>query len=203
MKYPSGIKKEKNSKNIEYGNRGMDLEAALNQSNEYYREKKRAYIYKKPTPIKITKVAYPSRREAIIKEAFFEMPSTTDYNGIYRGKYIDFEAKETTKTTSFPLNNIHPHQIVHLRQVLSQGGICFLIVRFVTCNLTFLLTGEKLMDFLDHNDRKSIPLTYFKEVGYLIKDKYRPRVDYLEVIDQIYGGMNCGKEERKSKQETK
>ena len=40
-------------------------------------------IYKKPTPIKITKVDYPSRDKTVIKEAFFTVPSTTDYNGIY------------------------------------------------------------------------------------------------------------------------
>lgn len=193
MKYPSGIKKNHIEREITYGNRGMSLEEDLNQSNAYYREIGKAYIYKKPTPIKVTKVVYPSRREAIIKEAFFEMPSTTDYNGIYHGFYIDFEAKETTSKTSFPLANIHPHQIEHLRNVLAQGGICFLIVRFTTQNLTFLLMGEKLMKFLDEYDRKSIPLSFFQKEGNLIKEKYRPRIDYLEIVDQINGGMNSGK----------
>ena len=30
---------------------------------------------------------------------------------------------------------------------------------------------------------------YFKEKGYLIKNKINPRLDYLELIDQIYGGI--------------
>jgi len=102
MNYPGGTKKtnivnyrQKDTKNINYKNRGMTLESELNLSNEYYREINKAFIYKKPTPIKITKVDYPSRDKAVIKEAFFTVPSTTDYNGIYHGKYIDFEAKET------------------------------------------------------------------------------------------------------------
>ncbi len=192
MNYPNGIKPKnipKTSANINYANRGMTLEADLNISNKYYRNEDKAFIYKKPTPIKITKVSYPSRSEAIIKEGFFEKPSTTDYNGLYKGKYIDFEAKETNLSTSFPLNNIHPHQIEHIKNIVIHGGICFLIVRFVKINETYLLKGEDFIDFIHTNKRKSIPLHYFKENAYLIKDGYLPRVDYLKIVDQIYGGV--------------
>ena len=95
MNYPGGIKIKNISKEINYKNRGMTLENDINKTNEYYKEIEKAYIYKKPTPIKIVKVDYPSREKAIIKEAYFTIPSTTDYNGLYKGKYIDFEAKET------------------------------------------------------------------------------------------------------------
>ena len=100
MNYPNGIIKKTVSHNVNYGNRGMTLENDLNITNSYYREIDKAYIYKKPTPIKIVKVDYISRQAATIKEAYFEEPSTTDYNGIYKGKYIDFEAKETKSKTS-------------------------------------------------------------------------------------------------------
>lgn len=169
-----------------YANRGMTLEADLKASNDYYLINDKAIIYKKPTPITISKVNYPSRAEAVIKEGYFKTPSTTDYNGIYKGKYIDFEAKETKLKTSFPLNNIHPHQIKHLVQIKKHGGIGFLIVRFTVINKTFLLTIESLMKFLDESKRKSIPLSYFEENGYIIKDKYNPRVDYLEILDKLY-----------------
>ena len=65
----------------------------------------KAVIYKKPTPVQIVKVDYPRRESAKIVEAYYKVPSTTDYNGIYRGKYIDFEAKET-KAKTFPFINI-------------------------------------------------------------------------------------------------
>ena len=191
MNYPNGIKKKTisvESTPKSHKNRGMNLEDELNQTNEYYRDMDIAYIYKKPTPIKITKVDYPSRDKTIIKEAFFTVPSTTDYNGLYKGYYIDFEAKETQSKTSFALSNIHPHQIKHLENIKRHNGISFLIVRFTTLNLTYLLRTEDFIDYLNNNDRKSIELDYFKEKGYLIKDGYNPRVDYLKIVDQIIGG---------------
>ena len=125
MNYPNGIKKGSISTNInkeiDHKNRGMTLEGELNDSNLYYQETEKAFIYKKPTPIKITKVDYPSRDKAVIKEAFFTIPSTTDYNGLYKGKYIDFEAKETKSKTAFSLSNIHPHQIKHLENINKNG----------------------------------------------------------------------------------
>ena len=190
MNYPGGVKKEtKVNSIISHSNRGMTLEADLNITNEYYRDIDKAYIYKKPTPIKITKVNYPSRVEAVIKEAFFTVPSTTDYNGIYKGKYIDFEAKETKSKTSFSLNNIHKHQIEHLKNINRHGGIAFLIVRFTVLNETYLLEITKLLDFINKEDRKSIPISYFKNNAYLIKDNYRPRLDYLKIVDDLIGGI--------------
>ncbi len=194
MNYPNGIKKVNNTnpitKETSYKNRGMTLEADINLSNEYYRDIDKAYIYKKPTPIKIVKVDYPSRSEAKIKEAYFTVPSTTDYNGIYRGKYIDFEAKETKNATSFPLANIHKHQIKHIKNIIDNGGIGFLIVRFLKLNKDFILLGKDFIDYIEGNDRKSIPIEYFEEKGYNIGIGYMPRIDYLKVIDEIYGGKN-------------
>ena len=181
MKYPSGINKEYK---LSTSNRGMSLENDLNETNLYYRENDIAVVYKKPTPITINKVDYKSRIDAVITEAHFKIPSTTDYNGIYKGLYIDFEAKETRKDY-FPLANIHAHQLNHLNKIKNCGGIGFIIVRFVLRNETYLLQIEELNNFLDLNKRKSIPIEYFKEKGYLIKEGYKPYLDYLKVIDII------------------
>lgn len=188
MNYPGGIKSKSTPKAVNYANRGMALEDDINLSNTYYKDNDIAYIYKKPTPIKITKVDYPSRKEAIIKEAFFMTPSTTDYNGIYKGKYIDFEAKETNSKTAFSLTNIHKHQIEHLQNVYRHGGISFLIVRFKKLNKTFYLKTEDLISFIKNEKRKSIPLTFFLQYGIIIEENYNPRLDYLKIIDLIYGG---------------
>lgn len=190
MNYPNGIKKTTSPAHhdINYGNRGMTLESELNTSNEYYASIDKAYIYKKPTPIKITKVDYPSRDKAIIKEAFFTVPSTTDYNGIYKGKYIDFEAKETKSKTAFTLNNIHKHQITHLENINRHNGIAFIIVKFTELNITYLLTIDDLINYISTTSKKSIPISYFEEKAYIIKESYTPRLDYLKIVDQIIGG---------------
>ena len=190
MKYPNGIKqKQVMNNNIKYDNRGMNLEKDLNESNNYYINMGKAFIYKKPTPIKITKVDYPSRSKAIIKEAFFQEPSTTDYNGIYKGKYIDFEAKETNNKTSFPLNNIHNHQIKHIENIHNNGGIAFIIVRFNKLNLTYILMAKDFLNFINNNVRKSIPISFFEKYGYIIEEKFIPRLNYLKIIDEVLGGI--------------
>ncbi|MEG1892764.1 MAG: Holliday junction resolvase RecU, partial [Bacilli bacterium] len=169
-----------------FANRGMSLEEDLNITNLYYRNEELAFIYKKPTPIKVVKMQYLLKK-SIIKEGYFEMPSTTDYNGLYNGKYIDFDAKETNSKTSFPLSNIHIHQINHLKNICKHKGIGFIIVRFNLLNMTYLLLGEQLFSFIDNYKRASIPLAYFKEYGYLIPYNYLKRCDYLKVIKDLEG----------------
>jgi recombination protein U len=193
MNYPGGIKIKNISKEINYKNRGMTLENDINKTNEYYKEIEKAYIYKKPTPIKIVKVDYPSREKAIIKEAYFTIPSTTDYNGLYKGKYIDFEAKETISKTSFSLSNIHKHQIKHLDNIDKNGGISFIIVRFTTLNKTYFVLAKDFIEYVNNATRKSIPIDFFEKKAYILNDTYRPPIDYLKVVDYIIGGNN-GKE---------
>lgn len=186
MKYPNNIKKNKNS-NIEYANRGMSLEYDLNITNNYYIENNIGIIYKKPTPIKVVDVEY-STKSHLITKAFFEKPSTTDYNGVYKGKYIDFEAKEVQSSNRFPLRNIHKHQLEHISKVIEHGAISFLIVRFKKINKTYYLSGKMLLDYIKENDISFIPISYFEEKGHIIKDNYNIRIDYINIIDKLYFG---------------
>ena len=126
-------------------------------------------------------------------KGLFNQKSTLDYVGLYKGKYLDFDAKSTKSKTSFALSNIHNHQIKHIESVIRHKGIGFIILRFTTLNETYLLFGEDLLSFINNNDRKSIPYEYFKEKGHLIKDTLQPQVDYLKVIEK-YGGIKNEKE---------
>lgn len=181
MKYPGNIKKTYKPV-VNYKNRGMDLEAIINEACTYYLEKNMAVIYKKPTPIGVVDVDY--KNGAVIKKAYFKEPSTLDYNGIYKGKYIEFDAKECHDKTSFPLKNIHEHQIMHIRRILEHGGYAFLIISMN--NEYFLFRGEDLLEFIKQNNRKSIPFHIIKEKGYSLFYKYHIGLDYLKGIEEIY-----------------
>lgn len=189
MKYPNGInKKEVVQRNHGYSNRGMSLETDINATNEHYLVTNKANVHKKPTPIQVVKVNYPKRSAAVITEGYFKQASTTDYNGLYRNRYIDFEAKETKNKTSFPLSNIHEHQVQHMKSVIEHGGICFLIIRFTVYNETYYVLAEHFIPYWDaqlNGGRKSIPLKEIKENSYLIPFNYQARVDYLKVIDRL------------------
>lgn len=183
--YPDNNKIYK--KNISYRNRGMQLEALLDEANKYYLVNDIAVIYKKPTPITISKVAYNNNNKVLTK-GYFKNKSTLDYVGLYKGNYLDFDAKSTKNKTSFPLSNIHNHQIKHIENIINHGGISFLIIEIN--KEIFLFKGEDLLSYLKENDKKSISYHYIKEKGFNIKLKYNPTLDYLKVIDYFIGGKH-------------
>ena len=188
INYPT--KKKPVHKEANKANLGMDLETMINDSNEYYLNNNIAVIHKKPTPVQIVKVDYPMRSKAVITEAYYKTPSTTDYNGIYKGKYIDFEAKENHNKTAFPLANIHPHQMEHLKNIIKHGGIGFLIISWNKFNEYYLVPYEVVDRFWSaaykNDERKSIPYSVFKDECHLIKEGYLPRLNYLKVVDELY-----------------
>ncbi|WP_078553319.1 Holliday junction resolvase RecU [Bacillus alkalicellulosilyticus] len=171
-----------------FSNRGMTLEEDINETNEYYLAHGMAVIHKKPTPLQIVKVDYPHRSAAVIKEAYFRQPSTTDYNGVFLGKHLDFEAKETRNKTSFPLKNFHDHQINHMRHVLAHQGICFVLLRFSSADEVFLLDASHLISYYENQKsaRKSIPKKEIESLGHPVKTGFHPRIDYLKVVQHIY-----------------
>lgn len=193
--YPNNNKKIYKKK-IDYANRGMKLEALINEANEYYKINDIAIIYKKPTPITINKVKYESDKK-ILTKGFFKNKSTLDYVGLYKGYYIDFDAKSTTNKTSFPLNNIHEHQIKHIESIIKHGGISFLIIEMN--KEIYLLKGIDLLEYIKNNNRHSIPYNYIKEKGFNIKLKYSPTLDYIKIIKDYFIGGNYEKEKNNQK----
>ncbi|MGT2912070.1 Holliday junction resolvase RecU [Streptococcus cameli] len=202
VNYPHRVAKQnktlplsKKESSIDFANRGMSFESAINSSNQYYLAHGKAVIHKKPTPVQIVKVDYPKRSRAKIVEAYFRQASTTDYSGVYKGHYVDFEAKETRQKTAMPMKNFHAHQIEHMTQVLKQKGICFVLLHFSTLKETYLLPADSLVKFYQiDKGSKSMPIDYIREYGFEIKMGGYPSLPYLDIIEEkLLGGEKLEK----------
>ncbi len=108
------------------GLRGSAFEELLNRTNEHYREAGLALIQKIPTPITPVKI---DKRERHITLAYFGQKSTVDYIGAVQGLPVCFDAKECHEDT-FPLQNVHPHQVKFMEDFERQGGISFFLLYF-------------------------------------------------------------------------
>ncbi|KXT77165.1 Recombination protein RecU [Streptococcus sp. DD10] len=196
VNYPHKISSKQNSivpkktNAVNFANRGMSFEKMINETNLYYQSKNLAVIHKKPTPVQIVKVDYPQRSRAKIVEAYFRQASTTDYSGVFKGYYIDFEAKETKQKRSMPMKNFHPHQITHMEEVIHQNGICFVLLHFSSIKETYLLPARFLVDYYQiDKGSKSMPLSYIRKHGYFISQDKLPSVPYLDIVEQyLIGG---------------
>lgn len=164
------------------GLRGSALEDLINRTNEKYAQEKLALIQKIPTPITPVKINQQTRH---ITLAYFEQKSTVDYIGAVQGIPVCFDAKEC-KTDTFPLQNIHEHQVNFMRKFEEQGGIAFFIINFTDRDFYYYLTLRKLLEFwnrMKNGGRKSFR---FEEIDmqYEIVSKSSIFVHYLEKIQQ-------------------
>ena len=186
IKYPFPTKNNTNNdlKTNHIQSHGMLLENALNISNEYYLNKGIANIHKKPTPIQVVKVDYPKREAAKITEAYFKIPSTTDYNGIYNGMYIDFEAKET-QSNLFSFTHIYKHQVEHLVSVKKLGGIAFVIIYYRMYGEIYIIDIDTFNDLYINGPRKSISYDTANKIGIKVNQGYTPPIDYLKSVDLL------------------
>ena len=101
------------------GLRGSTLEEFLNRTNEKYLEQGLALIQKIPTPITPVQIDKEHRH---ITLAYFDQRSTVDYIGVVQGIPVCFDAQECHSKT-FPIQNIHEHQVLFMQDFEDQGGI--------------------------------------------------------------------------------
>ena len=125
------------------GLRGSTLEDMVNRTNEWYLEKNLALMQKIPTPITPVRMDKEHRQ---ITLAYFDQRSTIDYIGAVQGIPVCFDAKECN-TDTFPLQNIHEHQVVFMEIFEKQGGIAFFLISFTNRDEFYYLRLEKLMEF--------------------------------------------------------
>ena len=164
------------------GLRGSTLEEFINRTNEKYLEHHLALIQKVPTPITPIRIDKKSRH---ITLAYFEQKSTVDYIGVVQGIPVCFDAKECNVDT-FPLQNVHEHQITFMENFEKQGGISFLILFFAHRNEFYYLPYRELMIFVHRakeGGRKSFRYEELKE-GIFLQSQGGILVPYLEGLQK-------------------
>lgn len=137
------------------GLRGSALEDFINHTNERYLEKGLALIQKIPTPITPVQIDKEHRH---ITLAYFGQKSTVDYIGAVQGIPICFDAKECSSDT-FPLQNIHEHQVAFMEAFEKQDRIAFLVLYFSMRNELYYMRFSEMKQFWDRKEsggRKSI-----------------------------------------------
>ena len=160
------------------GLRGSALEDMINYTIEQYSTKKLALIQKIPTPIKPINIDQETRH---ITLAYFDQKSTVDYIGAVQGIPICFDAKESAVDT-FPLQNIHEHQVKFMGEFEKQGGISFLVLFFSVRNELFYLPYKDMMKFWNRaqeGGRKSFRYMELDQ-NYYLEPKNGLFVPYLD-----------------------
>lgn len=148
------------------GLRGSALEELVNRTNELYARKGLALMQKVPTPITPVKIDKENRH---ITLAYFEQKSTVDYIGAVQGIPVCFDAKECAAST-FPLANVHPHQVQFMRDFEKQGGVSFLLLFFNCLDRLYYLRLEKFLEFWSRKEqggRKSFTIHELEPEFYL------------------------------------
>lgn len=164
------------------GLRGSTLEELINRTNEQYQEKNLALIQKIPTPITPVRMDKEHRQ---ITLAYFEQRSTVDYIGAVQGLPVCFDAKECAGVT-FPIQNIHEHQVVFMEQFERQGGISFLLIYYTGESMAYYMRFEELKKFWNRSmegGRKSFRLEELDPRFFmnLKQNYYIPYLDYMNI----------------------
>ncbi len=148
-----------------------ELEKKLNKLHLKYREEKKALITKVPVPFNIT------------DKGLIAQSSTVDYTGLISGGlFIAFDAKECQSKTSFPISNIHQHQLNYLRFVKDLNGIAFFMIHMKKLYIdeVFITPITLIEKYCDVDSRrKSIPIKDFNTRW------LTPINLYLEKINEI------------------
>ena len=164
------------------GLRGSTLEDFINRTNEVYRESDLALIQKIPTPITPINIDKTTRH---ITLAYFDQKSTVDYIGVVQGVPVCFDAKECNEDT-FPLANIHEHQMEFMRRWQRQQGIAFFLIYFTSRDEFYYLTYDLAQVFFDRmasGGRKSFRINEL-EPDFFFSSRPGIPVPYLDMIQK-------------------
>lgn len=147
-----------------------ELESRIRAASLQYRKQRTALIQKLEVPVRMT------------QSGLVATLSTVDFYGLFlygkgkrrKGVPIAFEAKETLSTTSFPLANIHQHQLEYLKLWNEVGGLGFFLIHFkkIHPDKAYVTPVDLVDRYWSGAERKSIPISDFQDDWLLDIDDY-------------------------------
>ncbi len=162
------------------GLRGSTFEDLINRTNEKYAELGLALVQKIPTPITPINIDHDKHQ---ITLAYFDQKSTVDYVGVVQGIPVCFDAKECD-TGTFPLQNIHEHQVEFMKNFEKQEGVSFILIYFTKDDSFYYLRFSQLEVFwnrMKEGGRKSFRRDELDE-RFFFKQKDIVFVPYLDML---------------------
>ena len=101
---------------------------------------------------------------------------------------------KSTKGKSLPLKNIKQHQITDLLDKSKYlNVVCGFVIEFRELNECYFLEIKRFLEFLEQNDRKSIPIDFLRNKGIRIaveKKKINNKFNIEKFVAQILEEVN-------------
>ncbi|OYD26577.1 recombination protein U [Mycoplasma testudineum] len=148
-------------------NKGMYLEYIINKTIVHYVINEIAWFEKKMTPIKIGKDS----------EVHY-LRSTTDFYGLYKGRYVSIEAKSFNGNT-LKTSNIKKHQAKHLEMIAKHGGLAYYIIYSDSLDEYYLLKSSALYAA----NLKSYSTEWLKKNSRVLTLEFPGIIDFIKFIN--------------------
>lgn len=152
-----------------YAGRGMGLQELVAQANEQYRQLGIASIWE-----------FGAEAKWIPGGKLVPRDGTVDFIGLWDGRGVAFDAKETAED-SLPAANVKTHQVEFLMDYAKAGGIAFLLVAYTGPGRFFVVPIEKYF-FPIWASRRGLIIEEAKRIG---REVWAGRVclDYLKGLE--------------------
>ena len=156
-------------------NKGMYLETIVDNTIDYYNCNFIGIFRKQSLPIKIKSV---NKKEVV---GIIKNKADSDYYGLYKGKFIAIEAKETS-LEFFDMKLIRKHQIIFLLDVIQNRGLSYLIVYFSKTEHFYLVDFQTLWDYIKTINKKRIYENWFSQNSFSLELFFPGWIDFIKKI---------------------
>jgi recombination protein U len=156
-----------------YSNRGKYLEDILKLTHDHYHRAGIAEIQK----------IHVKRVQNINGKLIYPKKSTVDFVGCWKGKFIAFDAKQTSRN-SIHVSNFKPDQISYLENINKLGGIGFFLIYLKTSSRCWALFADNFNVIEGH---KSLNEEILCQCACEVRDitSSNPPFDYLGMFEKL------------------